>query len=475
MPANAMLDTTGLNKAIDSYHRRNENAMDRAERAEDRNYQRDQNAMAFNYKQQRDTIGDQRYADETAHDRRRQSVIDARAGQEHAWKTQDRERDLDRKRATTAAGIFQNYIDTDPDPASRAAKTAKFVNGRPDLTAFLQQNGVDTQDPESVRAFVYAQAQEFQDPLVRRKAEADIAKAERDAAGGHNKYGKTGAVFEAPGGNFYTMQFAEDGSRKIEPVQIPGQGEAATPVPLTPARGVKQVGDKLVSQATGGIVRDVSDDIAGAEAAKKRGQFQGDAPQRDAGAKRLDNILSGLALDYVELNDLGAVVSTERGAFENFGISARTSETGQAILGAAGEKEQSIRQRVNNMRPLLLQGIMQATGMSARALDSNKELEFYLQAVTDPKRDLQSNLAAIDALDKAFGMGGVLQRSISPELYATVSRESDRLLAQRPISLGEPAVAGDPLAEARDAIARGAPREKVIERLRQNGIDAGGL
>ena len=190
MPENAMLNFDGLNKAIDFYHRRNDNAMDRAERAEDRKYQRDQNAMAFNYKQQRDAIGDQRYADETAHDRRRQSVIDARAGQEHGWKSEDRARDLDRKRATTAAGLFQNYIDNDPDPASRAAKTAKFVNGRPDLAAFLQQHGVDTQDPESVRAFVYAQAQEFQDPLERRKAETGIRKTEaeigklgRDAAG----------------------------------------------------------------------------------------------------------------------------------------------------------------------------------------------------------------------------------------------------------------------------------------------------
>ena len=33
----------------------------------------------------------------------------------------------------------------------------------------------------------------------------------------------------------------------------------------------------------------------------------------------------------------------------------------------------------------------------------------------------------------------------------------------------------DILKQARDAIAKGAPREKVIERMRQNGIDPGGL
>jgi len=43
--------------------------------------------------------------------------------------------------------------------------------------------------------------------------------------------------------------------------------------------------------------------------------------------------------------------------------------------------------------------------MSAKAMDSNAELKFYLQAVTDPSRDIQSNLDAIDTLSKRFGSG----------------------------------------------------------------------
>jgi hypothetical protein len=39
----------------------------------------------------------------------------------------------------------------------------------------------------------------------------------------------------------------------------------------------------------------------------------------------------------------------------------------------------------------------------------------------------------------------------------------------------QPRQQGDPLAEARAAIARGAPRDAVIQRLRQNGIDPAGL
>ena len=56
--------------------------------------------------------------------------------------------------------------------------------------------------------------------------------------------------------------------------------------------------------------------------------------------------------------------------------------------------------------PLLINEIRQASKMGARGLDSVKELEFYLQAATDEKQDLQSNLDAIKILDMAYGLGG---------------------------------------------------------------------
>lgn len=108
--------------------------------------------------------------------------------------------------------------------------------------------------------------------------EADLAykkamteKARREAAGSLNKFGKTGAVFQGTDGAFYTMQFAEDGTRKIEPVQYPGQ-DGAAPMPLTPARGVMEVGDTLVDKSTGGVVRGVGDNLAEGERRKTLGK-----------------------------------------------------------------------------------------------------------------------------------------------------------------------------------------------------------
>jgi hypothetical protein len=174
-------------------------------------------------------------------------------------------------------------------------------------------------------------------------------------------------------------------------------------------------------------------DPAGKAAATERGKYEGGEEKRKEGKQRLTTILGGLAKDYMELDKTGGVVNPDKGVMENLAARGKSSGVGQFIAGATGAKEQSIRQQINNSRPLLIQGIMQATGMSARALDSNKELEFYLQAVTNPQSDLHSNLIAIDAIDKTYGLGGVLQRVLPKEVYEKVSRDAARQLQTRPI------------------------------------------
>jgi hypothetical protein len=124
-------------------------------------------------------------------------------------------------------------------------------------------------------------------------------KAQREAAGGSTKYGKTGAVFQDPNtGAFYTMQFAEDGTTRIAPVQVPSQASPPAapapdsegvgrfsapamasqqaPIPLVPARGVDVVGDEMYSRSTGAPVRNVGSNLSEAERQKKVGQETGE-------------------------------------------------------------------------------------------------------------------------------------------------------------------------------------------------------
>lgn len=120
---------------------------------------------------------------------------------------------------------------------------------------------------------------------------------------------------------------------------------------------------------------------------------------------KLSGELAKIGQLYNKLAKLGAVVDVRNDSATNILAAARASRGGQFFSRVLGTEEQSIRQTINNIKPLIVQDIRQASEMGARGLDSEKELEFYLQAATDTSRDLQSNIAAIMVLDDAYGTG----------------------------------------------------------------------
>lgn len=127
--------------------------------------------------------------------------------------------------------------------------------------------------------------------------------------------------------------------------------------------------------------------------------------EKGAAANQLDTLLFELKEDYNQLNKSGDIISTQKGPIENIITKAQVSSAGQYLGSAFGTKSQSIREKIETKRPLILQAIKQATGMSSKQMDSNRELQFYLGAATDPTRSIESNLAAIDMLDKLFVQG----------------------------------------------------------------------
>lgn len=108
---------------------------------------------------------------------------------------------------------------------------------------------------------------------------------------------------------------------------------------------------------------------------------------------------------YQGLEKMGAIIDTSKNSAENVFRATASSKAGQAVGRIFGTEAQSIRNQINQIKPLLLQEIRQATQMGSKGLDSEKELEFYLQAATDPSKDIQTNLNAIKVLDKAYGLG----------------------------------------------------------------------
>ncbi len=139
--------------------------------------------------------------------------------------------------------------------------------------------------------------------------------------------------------------------------------------------------------------------VAGKEpAAAKREE------QASSGKDQVTSLVNTLRDAYTNLNAGGGIQDSNAGVLGNIGARLSSTGVGQAVGQGLGTKNQKYRDTIEQTRPLLLNAIKQATGMSAKQMDSNAEMKLWLAAATDPTKDVQSNLEALDKLDKAFGL-----------------------------------------------------------------------
>jgi hypothetical protein len=103
------------------------------------------------------------------------------------------------------------------------------------------------------------------------------------------------------------------------------------------------------------------------------------------GASIVDSNIALLRDAYKQLDTDGGIVSSNGSTRTNIGARLGSSGLGQTIGGALGTKNQTQRDIISQTRPLLLQSIMKATGMSAKQMDSNAELKLWLSTATDNK------------------------------------------------------------------------------------------
>jgi len=130
-----------------------------------------------------------------------------------------------------------------------------------------------------------------------------------------------------------------------------------------------------------------------------------EAPKAAAKAQ-LDGQIAAIRDMYTQLGKAGGITDTDKPVQENVSAAIRSSAVGQFAGKVLGTKEQSLRNQIQQARPILLQQIKAATGMSAQQMNSNVELRLFLEAATDPKLDIQANMKALDGLE-AFVNGGV--------------------------------------------------------------------
>lgn len=162
-----------------------------------------------------------------------------------------------------------------------------------------------------------------------------------------------------------------------------------------------------------------------------------DEAKKAESVKNFKDVTQNVIGAFLKLDELGGTIKPDSSFLQNISARVTASDLGQVVAGAFGEEAQTLRNQIEGAKPLILGAIMQSTGMSARALDSNAELKFWLSSLADPKKDMYSQLVALDVLDRRFGDGNTLSEMLAdrPDVVKQIRARSSRELAAKPINL----------------------------------------
>lgn len=164
------------------------------------------------------------------------------------------------------------------------------------------------------------------------------------------------------------------------------------------------------------------------------------AQTANVGRETVDTLVSDLKDNYAVLKGSGGI--TEKGAgLSNAPAYVASSPVGQLAGKVFGTENQSARNTINSARTLLMQAIKKATGMSAQELNSNFELQQYLKTATDPSLDYESNMEALDRIQKLYGVGGIATSGGKAPKETQLSPQDADALAWANANPGDPRAA----------------------------------
>jgi hypothetical protein len=135
--------------------------------------------------------------------------------------------------------------------------------------------------------------------------------------------------------------------------------------------------------------------------------------------KGFEDTLNAMAGYYDSLQSTGDMVSIDNSPIKNVKNYLASTDIGQVAGGALGTEAQSTRDKVNNLLPQLMLDIKNATGMSAKQLDSDKDVQFIRQSLTNPKVEYSAVKAALQNLKNKYGLPSQSNASPSPSPMAS--------------------------------------------------------
>ena len=124
------------------------------------------------------------------------------------------------------------------------------------------------------------------------------------------------------------------------------------------------------------------------------------------GKNLVNDVATDMATSYGVLKDLGGIKSRENSPQKNISAALQSSMVGQIGGSMMGTAEQDARDAIMSQRPILVQAIVKATGMSSQQINSNQELKNMLDAATDPSKGYETNIKTLNKINQRFGLGG---------------------------------------------------------------------
>jgi len=186
------------------------------------------------------------------------------------------------------------------------------------------------------------------------------------------------------------LKFVDTGGAQVGVGTRSGNPVRILPKAVSPDAAMRDRTTRYVSD-TGNATKIT---VAGMPARGKPGGAAPNANSLSVASKNIDELEQA----YKDLNKAGGIVSTKNSTVSNVLARLGSSGVGQAVEGTVGSKAQTLRDRINSIRPGLMQSIAKATGMTGKQLDSNSDVKLFMQTVTDPSKSYEANMEAIAGL-----------------------------------------------------------------------------
>ncbi len=142
-----------------------------------------------------------------------------------------------------------------------------------------------------------------------------------------------------------------------------------------------QSGFTPVTDAEGNPIMPYQAPSAGAAAADET---------RQNAAEGVRSTIDSMLGYYENLEKMKGIVSTERGAAENIIASIGASLPGRVVGRTIGSREQTERDNIQTAIPMLVASLKDLTGMSAQQMNSNVELQLFLNTVSAPDQSIET-------------------------------------------------------------------------------------